>query len=137
MNTTTVEVVDRAEVLPLVDTVLGWDLDGPSLPEPEIALGMVEHLTDFGRIAADALCTLCLSIPANSAAGQRAQATLSEASRRLYMPPPHVTRRAAAHRAQNLARLYRALVRATAQVEEQARTAFHASQDATTEGNPG
>nr|WP_203598965.1 DUF6415 family natural product biosynthesis protein [Streptomyces sp. SID10853] len=121
----------------LIDAVLGWDLNGPGLPEPEIALGMVEDLTAYGRIAAGTLCTLCLSIPAHSAAGHGAQATLSEASRRLYLPPPHVTRRAVAHRAQNLARLCRALFRATAQVEEQARIARHTSQHVAQEGTPG
>jgi hypothetical protein len=80
---------------------------------------MVEQFTDYGRIAADDLRTLCLSIPADSDTRRSAQATLNEASRRLYLSPPNATRQAAAHRAQNIARLVQGLLRATGQVREE------------------
>jgi DNA-binding CsgD family transcriptional regulator len=124
MAALTPAVPDKVEIVLLAEAATSWDLNGQSLPDLDDALALVEQFTDYGRIVADDLRTLCLSIPADSSVGVSAQATLSEASRRLYLPPPSATQQPAARRAQNLARLVQALVRATGEVSEvQARAA--------------
>lgn len=137
MASLTSAVPDKVQVLANVETVLAWNLtNSPGFPAADVALGMVEQLTVYGRIIADDLRTQCLNIPADSVAGRSAQATLSEASRRLHLPPPASTPQAAGHRAQNIARLVQGLLRAVGEVgevgEEQARTRRH--QHATTKG---
>lgn len=106
---------DKAEMLPLIDQALSWDLNRPELPVAEAALDTAERLTPFGRIVADDLRALCLTIPADSDAHVAAQATLTEAALGLSLKPLARTagRRPAAHRAQNLARLIQALLHAT------------------------
>ncbi|MBT2405589.1 hypothetical protein J7I97_05340 [Streptomyces sp. ISL-87] len=127
---------DKVEVLSNVDKALAWDLAGPDLPAVDVALDMVEQFTEKGRIVADGLRTLVLSIPVDSDAGISAQATLNEASRRLYLSPPSGTPRTAGHRAQNLARLVQGLYRAVERVtEEQARSARPQAQHVTTKGS--
>ncbi|MCX4677636.1 DUF6415 family natural product biosynthesis protein [Streptomyces sp. NBC_01433] len=112
------------EILADLDTVLAWDLTNPALPTMDVALNMLDELTSHGRIIARDLSALSLSLPSNSEAGITAQATLGEASRRLNISPPAGTPRATAGRAQNVARLFRALLRAVAAVRaEQAQIA--------------
>ncbi|MCL7376996.1 DUF6415 family natural product biosynthesis protein [Streptomyces sp. 35G-GA-8] len=118
MAALTRDVPDKVEILPLVETALGWDLQSQSLPELGEALDLVTQFTVYGRVVADDLRTLCFSIPADSDAGRTAQAALSESTRRPHLPPPTATQPAAAQRAQHLARLIKALVRATGQVNE-------------------
>ncbi|MBK3639480.1 DUF6415 family natural product biosynthesis protein [Streptomyces sp. MBT33] len=112
---------DKDEVLGLVATALSWDLYGHGLPAVDVALGMAETFSRYGRNIADELRTQCLSVPADSWAGLGAQATLGEAGRRLTLRPlaPTAAPRSAAHRAQNLARLVQALTRAIDQVSEE------------------
>ena len=114
MAALTPAVCDKAEILALVDQALSWDLNAPHLPAAEAALDMAERFTPFGRIVAEELRTQCLSIPTDSHAGRLAQATLTEAARRLNLKPLARTagRRSAAHRAQNLACLVQALLQA-------------------------
>lgn len=121
MAALTPAVPDEVEVLLLVEAALAWDQDSSDLPAVEDTLGMAEQFTHYGRIAADKLRTQCLSIPADSDAGCGAQATLSEAARRLNLKPlaPSAAPRSAAHRARNLARLVKALNRAMDQVSEE------------------
>ncbi|MGC5042473.1 DUF6415 family natural product biosynthesis protein [Streptomyces albidoflavus] len=115
-------VPDKIEILAAIETVLTWDLDGPDRPAVNVALGFVQEFTAYGRIVADDLRTQCLSIPANSQAGRGTQAILSEAARRLHLSPPARTPQGAGHRAQNIARLVKGLLRAMGEVgEEQAR----------------
>ncbi|MFE4610859.1 DUF6415 family natural product biosynthesis protein [Streptomyces niveus] len=118
MNALTPAVCDKAEMLPLIEKALSWDLSGPELPVAEAALDMAERFTPFGRNTAEDLRALCLSIPADSHAHVGAQATLTEAARRLNLKPLARTtgQRSAAQRAQNLARLVQALLRATGDV---------------------
>ncbi|MFD4114547.1 DUF6415 family natural product biosynthesis protein [Streptomyces niveus] len=118
MAALTPAVCDKAEMLPLIEKALSWDLRGPELPVAEAALDMAERFTPFGRITAEDLRALCLSIPADSHAHVGAQATLTEAARRLNLKPLARTagQRSAAQRAQNLARLVQALLRATGDV---------------------
>ncbi|OIK02709.1 hypothetical protein BIV25_02985 [Streptomyces sp. MUSC 14] len=116
---------------------LVWDLKGSHLPSVEVALDMVEQFTVFGRAVADDLRTGCLSIPADSEAGIEisAQATLGEATRRLYLSPPRATQEVASHRAQNIARLVRRLLEATEAVrQELERAARQTPQHAITKG---
>ncbi|MFD3514884.1 DUF6415 family natural product biosynthesis protein [Streptomyces sp. NPDC058657] len=128
-------VPDKVEVLALVEEVLAWDLQGPELPEPASSLVLVEQFTTYGKVLADDLGTLCLNIRASSQAGNGAQATLNEASRRLHLSPPPPGPLAAAHRAQNLARLTQALLRSIDQVnDEHARVTQHAHRHVTTKG---
>ncbi|MET7716309.1 hypothetical protein [Streptomyces sp. NPDC005407] len=118
-------VPDKVEILALVEAAVPWDLSGPDLPTVQVSLDMAEQFTHYGRIVADDLRTQCLGIPADSAVGRSAQATLSEAARRLNLKPLARTagQRSAARRAQNLARLVQALNRAIDRViEEQARS---------------
>ncbi|WP_232793456.1 MULTISPECIES: DUF6415 family natural product biosynthesis protein [unclassified Streptomyces] len=107
-----------------LDTVLAWDLTNPALPPKDVALNMLDELASHGRIIARDLTALSLSLLSHSEAGITAQATLGEASRRLNLSPPAGTPRATAGRAQNVARLLRALLRAVAAVRaEQAQIA--------------
>lgn len=110
-------VPDKVEILSLVETALSWDLDSTALPPVEDALDMTKQFTDYGRVIADDL-TRILSIAGDSHARLGAQATLSEAGRRLNLKPlaRSAAPRSAAHRAQNLARLVQGLLRATHQV---------------------
>lgn len=112
-------VCDKVEVLALVDEALAWNLDGPDLPVAAAALEMAERFTPYGRIVAEDLRAQCLTIPADSDTRVGAQATLDEAARRLSMKPLARTagQRPAAHRAQNLARIVQALLRATEGVD--------------------
>ncbi|MER7224274.1 DUF6415 family natural product biosynthesis protein [Streptomyces rubradiris] len=117
---------DEEQILAATGLVLDWDLDGSSLPPVDEALGLVEQFTTFGRDLAGDLRDLCLGLPDDSRVGQAAHVTLGEASGRLYLPPPAGTPRAAAHRAQNLARLFEALLRAVEAVSnERDRTGRH------------
>ncbi|MEE1797521.1 DUF6415 family natural product biosynthesis protein [Streptomyces sp. JV176] len=135
MAALTAGVPDKVEILALVESALAWDLNGGILPTGNDALRMAEQFADYGRIVADDLRTLVLSIPADSDVAIRAQATLSEASRRLPLPPPPDTPRAAGRRAQNLARLVQGLCRAAGRItEEQARTVRRTPQQATQKG---
>ncbi|WP_326682028.1 DUF6415 family natural product biosynthesis protein [Streptomyces sp. NBC_01237] len=138
MASLTDSVPDKVEVLAIVETALAWDLSGSDLPPADVTLGMVEQLTTYGRVVAIALRTMCLSLPAESEARLGAQATLSEAGRRLYLPPPEGTRPAAARRARNVARLVQGLLRATHQVSAEQRSAPHSTpQQAPTKGTLG
>ncbi|MFF4543643.1 DUF6415 family natural product biosynthesis protein [Streptomyces sp. NPDC001406] len=125
MAALTPSVPDKVEVLANVETVLAWDVKGLERPSLQDATGMVEQFTEFGRTVAEDLRTQCLGIPADSEAGRSAQTILGEADRRLYASPPNpLSQQAATHRAQNLARLVKGLLRAAGQVsEEQARAA--------------
>lgn len=111
-------VCDKVEILALVEEALAWDLDGSVLPVADVALDMAERFSPYGRIVAEDLRAQCLTIPADSDARVGVQATLSEAARRLNLKPlaRAVGRRSAAQRAQNLARLVQALLRATGDV---------------------
>ncbi|MCL7493074.1 DUF6415 family natural product biosynthesis protein [Streptomyces sp. MCA2] len=106
-------VPDKAAMLPLVETVLSWDLNRGSLPEVDVSLNLVKAFTAYGRVLEGELAAVCCRLPADSDLRCGPQATLSEAGRRLYMPPPGCSERGAAHRAQNLARLIQALLRGT------------------------
>ncbi|WP_405591928.1 hypothetical protein [Streptomyces sp. NBC_01092] len=135
MAAVTPTVPGKAEILPLVETALAWDLKGPRLPSVIVALGMVETLTEFGRAVAEDLRAGCLNIPADSEAGTGAQATLGQAAGRLYLSPPHASQKLVAHRAQNLAHLIHRLVEATEEVrQEQERAACRNPQHAATKG---
>ncbi|GHF33445.1 hypothetical protein GCM10010218_13180 [Streptomyces mashuensis] len=126
MASLTAAVPGKAEIRAHVDMVLAWNLNGPALPALDSALCMIEQLTDYGRIVANDLRAQCLKVPADSDARHNAQATLGEASRRLHLPPPYRTPQAAGRRAQNIARLVNALLRAVGEVSrEQARTRRH------------
>ncbi|MFH8466020.1 DUF6415 family natural product biosynthesis protein [Streptomyces sp. NPDC017991] len=117
-------VPDKVEVLALVEAALSWDIDGPALPAVKDALSLARQFTDYGRIVAADLESQLRSLPADSDLCISAQATLSEASRRLPLKPlvQSASRRSAAHRAQNLARLAQALNRTIGEVgREQAR----------------
>ncbi|MFJ9416708.1 DUF6415 family natural product biosynthesis protein [Streptomyces sp. NPDC101227] len=103
----------KAELLPLVETVLSWDLNRGSLPEVDVSLDLVKAFTAYGRVLEGDLAAVCRRLPADSDLRRGTQATLSEAARRLYMPPPVGSERGAAQRAQNLARLIQALLRGT------------------------
>lgn len=115
MAALTPAVCDKAEMLPLIDQALSWDLNRPELPAAEAALDMAERFTPFGRIVAEDLRALCLSVPADSDAGRVAQAALTDAALRLNLKSLARTAgwRPAAHRAQDLARLVQALLHAT------------------------
>lgn len=104
---------------PPVGRVLAWDVRGPGLPDLDQRQRIVELLATYGRVVADDLRTQCLNVSANSDAGVAAQAALGEASRRLYLPPPHPTQQAMALRAQNLARLTRTLTHAAGEVAKE------------------
>lgn len=106
-------VPDKVETLALVETVLSWDLNRGSLPEVDVSLDLVKAFTAYGRVLEGELAAVCRRLPADSDLRCGPQATLSEAARRLYMPPPGCSERGAAHRAQNLARLIQALLRGT------------------------
>ncbi|WP_208874845.1 DUF6415 family natural product biosynthesis protein [Streptomyces sp. PBH53] len=114
----TIAVPTQAEVLASVETVLRWDVNGDDLPAVDVVVGLVEQFTEYGRVIADDLRVQCLSIPADSDAGLSAAAILGEASRRLHLPPPYRTPQASVHRAQNIARLVKALLRAAGTVGE-------------------
>ncbi|MFF8789203.1 DUF6415 family natural product biosynthesis protein [Streptomyces sp. NPDC015125] len=114
MAALTTKALGTDEVLALVETALSWDLHGAGLPAVEDALSMAEEFTRYGRGIVEDLRTQCLDILADSEAAARAQATLGEASRRLYLQPlaGSASPRSAAQRAQNLARLVQSLLRA-------------------------
>lgn len=112
-------VPDKVEVLANVNTVLDWDLNAPDFPSVEDTETLVEQFTEYGRVLAEDLRTLCLSIMADSEAGISAHSILGEADGRLEAPlPSPLAPRHAARRAQNLARLIRGLLRATGKVRE-------------------
>ncbi|MFF9785026.1 DUF6082 family protein [Streptomyces nigrescens] len=106
MATNVEKVHGEAEALALVETALSWDVHGADLPAVETALSMAEELTSYGRILVDDLRKQCLDILADSDVVARAQATLGEASRRLYLWPlaGSASPQSATQRAQNLAR---------------------------------
>lgn len=105
-------VPDKAEILTLVETALSWDMNR-GLPKGDISLELVKEFTAYGRVLEGDLATVCRRLPADSELRCGAQATLSEAARRLYMPPPGSSECGAAHRARNLTRLIQALLRST------------------------
>ncbi|WP_243088613.1 DUF6415 family natural product biosynthesis protein [Streptomyces sp. 891-h] len=104
--------------------VLAWNLEGPAPPPVDVALSLARQFTEYGRIVADDLRAQCQLLPGDSYAVRCAGVTLGEASRRLQLALPDRTPQAAGHRAQNIARLLKALLRAVGEVGEgQARTA--------------
>ncbi|GAA3082902.1 hypothetical protein ACFQ0X_22155 [Streptomyces rectiviolaceus] len=118
-------VPDKVEILALVERALSWDLDNSALPPVEDALELAKWFTAYGRIVAADLDVLLSDIPTDSHVGGGAQATLSEAGRRLTLKPlaPTAAPRSAARRTQNLARLIQALNRAVGRIgEEQVRS---------------
>ncbi|MFI0742775.1 DUF6415 family natural product biosynthesis protein [Streptomyces sp. NPDC021100] len=120
------DAMGQADVSAHVAMVLAWDLNGPDPPLGDVTLRAVEQLTAYRRIIAEDLNAQCRGIPADCGASLSAQAILGEASRRLHLPPPYRTPRAAGHRAQNIARLVDALLRAVEEVSaERARTPHH------------
>ncbi|MFG2141860.1 DUF6415 family natural product biosynthesis protein [Streptomyces sp. NPDC048650] len=137
MAALTPTVPDKVEIRALAKTALAWKLDTSGLPTVEDALSITERFTGYGRTIANDLCIQCLSLPADSGAARSAQVTLGEASRRLYLDPLAGTASpwAAAHRAQNLARLVTSLLRAAGAVsEELVRITRQQSQGATMKG---
>ncbi|MFI9052407.1 DUF6415 family natural product biosynthesis protein [Streptomyces sp. NPDC053427] len=120
MAALTTKALDTDEILALVKTALSWDVHGAGLPAVEDALSMAQELTSYGRGIVEDLRTQCLDILADSEVAVRAQATLGEASRRLYLRPLEgsASPRSAAQRAQNLARLVQSLLRAVVQVDQ-------------------
>ncbi|MFI9078771.1 hypothetical protein ACIGW8_20225 [Streptomyces sioyaensis] len=118
MAALTTKSLDADEILALVETALSWDVHGAGLPAVEDALSMAKEFTIYGRGIVEDLRTQCLDILADEVA-VRAQATLGEASRRLYLRPlaGSASPRSAAQRAQNLARLVQSLLRAVEQVD--------------------
>lgn len=115
---------DKVVILVLLDDVLGWDLDSGDLPDVGTSLSLVEKFTAYGQVLVDDLRRTTT-----------APGVLGEADRRLTAPPPAATPRAAASRAQNLARLIQALHRVTEQVQaEHVRTARRQPQQTTRKG---
>lgn len=107
-------LADPDEILGTVRTVLTWDLNSPDLPATDVTLGMLDQLTSHGRTLATDLGHLYLALPPDSEAVHTAKAALGEASRRLRLRLTAQARtQHAAQRAQNTARLVRALLRAT------------------------
>ncbi|MER6528736.1 hypothetical protein [Streptomyces sp. NPDC001508] len=87
MASLTPAVPDKAVVPANVEKVLACDLEGADLPSVDLALGLLERFTICGRSVAGDLRALCISLPEDSEARRGVQATLSEASRRLYLAP--------------------------------------------------
>ncbi|QHC26374.1 DUF6415 family natural product biosynthesis protein [Streptomyces sp. GS7] len=102
----------------LVERALAWDPENLTTPDLDTVLDMIEHFSQYGRVVANELRVLCRSLPVGSAVAVRARATLGEADRRLNLPRS-IANRQARHRAQNLARLLKALHRATGLVYEE------------------
>lgn len=113
-------VPDKIEVLALVGRALSWDPASADFPPADEALELAGVFTAYGRIVANDLSVAIAGMPSDSPDVRRAQATLSEASRRLGLMPlgPTVAPRMAAQRAQNLARLVQALNRAVGHIGE-------------------
>ncbi|WP_158711267.1 DUF6415 family natural product biosynthesis protein [Streptomyces sp. NRRL S-1824] len=113
-------VPDKVEVLALVGRALSWDPASAVFPPADEALELARAFTAYGRIVANDLSAVIAGVPSDSPDVRRAQATLSEAGRRLGLMPlgPTVAPRMAAQRAQNLARLVQALNRAVGQIGE-------------------
>lgn len=110
MASLTPAVPSKNEVLAIIDQTLAWDLDGPGPPTAVLALEVYERLTAYGRILAADLRTLCANAPRDLDADHGVQATLGEATGRLYLPSPYYgTAQAIGRRAQNIARLVQAL----------------------------
>lgn len=128
-------VPDTDAALGLVEEALGWDLNGELPPVTDI-MDSVEKITVYGRQVADHLEDERGQLCGVAVSGLRlsAQTVLGEASRRLYLPPPRVTQSAAAHRAQNSARIVKRLVEVTHEVCRAQRTAGQATQDDHTKG---
>ncbi|OKJ55933.1 DUF6415 family natural product biosynthesis protein [Streptomyces sp. CB02115] len=103
----------------LTKKVLAWSTSeekAPTLEEADTALAL---LTTYGKEFRDTVTTAYHQLPAGSAVAERVQATLGEASRRLDHPLPERTRKAVVGRAQNIARLLEALLRAAATTEHE------------------
>ncbi|MDP5315341.1 DUF6415 family natural product biosynthesis protein [Streptomyces poriferorum] len=113
-------VPDKVEVLALVGRALSWDPTSAEFPPTDEALELARVFTSYGRIVANDLSAVLAGVPADSPDVRCAQATLSEAGRRLGLMPlgPTVAPRVAAQRAQNLARLVQALNRSVGQIGE-------------------
>lgn len=113
-------VPDKIEILALVGRALSWDPASADFPPADEALELAREFTAYGRIVANDLSVAIAGMPSDSPDVHRAQATLSEASRRLGLTPlgPTVASRMAAQRAQNLARLVQALNRAVGHIGE-------------------
>ncbi|MGW2840591.1 DUF6415 family natural product biosynthesis protein [Streptomyces sp. NPDC001493] len=104
-----------------VDRVLAWDLTRPStdLAALDVTEGLLDDLTSHARTLAARLDFDYRTLPPTSHAVPTARAVLGEAARRLDLPSP-AHPRAMAVRAQNVARLVHALLRADDAVRAQA-----------------
>ncbi|MFB7085737.1 DUF6415 family natural product biosynthesis protein [Streptomyces sp. NPDC056296] len=124
---------DDVDIAADVTTVLAWEATDGEFPGVDSVLALVERFTVHGRRLADELEIACKKLPETENARIGADATLSEAPRRLYLRPPAATKSAAGHRAQNIARLVHSLLEARGKVaDEFARLSMLAS----TEGTP-
>lgn len=94
--------------------VLAWHLTGPAadLPPVDVAEDLLDQVRAHGRALAARLEFDYRTLPPTSQAAAVARIVLGETARRLDELPPAQTSRAVAGRAQNLARLVRALDRA-------------------------
>ncbi|MFF2331424.1 MULTISPECIES: DUF6415 family natural product biosynthesis protein [unclassified Streptomyces] len=108
----------------VVDRVLAWDLAGPAadLPDTDVAADLLDQLTAHARNLAARLEFDYRTLPPASQTRPTATAVLGEASRRLDQRPPVHATRAVARRAQNIARLVRALARAADAVRSETAT---------------
>ncbi|MFJ6433345.1 DUF6415 family natural product biosynthesis protein [Streptomyces sp. NPDC091416] len=111
---------NKVEVLALVGKALSWDPTSADVPPTDEALELARVFTAYGRIVANDLSAVLAGMPSDSPDVRCAQATLSEAGRRLGLMPlgPTVAPRTAVQRAQNLARLVHALNRSVGQISE-------------------
>ncbi|MEU8560570.1 DUF6415 family natural product biosynthesis protein [Streptomyces cyaneofuscatus] len=103
----------------LTKKVLAWSTsegNAPTLDEADSALAL---LTTYAKETRDTVTMACHRLPADSAVADRVQATLGEASRRLDHPLPARTCEAVVGRAQNIARLLEALLRAAVTTEHE------------------
>lgn len=108
----------------VVDRVLAWDLAGPAadLPGTDVAADLLDQLTAHARNLSARLEFDYRMLPPSSQARPTATAVLGEASRRLDQRSPVHTMPAVAGRAQNIARLVRALARAADAVRSETAT---------------
>lgn len=107
---------ERADALRRIEKVLAWDVKSDQLPNCQETASVIKQLVTYGLGATEELRDLCRSFPADSPVYRVARYTLNEADRRLHLPPPRLTPQAMMQRAQNVARLIRALLAAIDQV---------------------
>ncbi|MER7688707.1 DUF6415 family natural product biosynthesis protein [Streptomyces sp. NPDC097610] len=111
---------DRAQMEPLTETILAWDLStATGIPDVDNSLHLIDLLSAYGPLIGAEVQQLCVGWPKESQGRQRAEVILGEARRRISAQPVGRTAKEAAGRAQNLARLVRALHQTSDQLNEE------------------